>query len=85
MFDNEEMRDVELLCSYEIMKGIVDQFGMDIRVRRAGKGWFRLSVRVCTSATFYAWVFQWAGRVKILGPEEAREEYRQMAQKALEE
>ncbi len=85
MFDNDEIRDVELLCSYEIMKGIVDQFGMDIKVRRAGKGWFRLGVRVCTSVTFYAWVFQWAGRVKILGPEEAREEYRQMAMKALEE
>ncbi|MGX8687136.1 MAG: hypothetical protein ACSW8K_04970, partial [bacterium] len=38
-----------------------------------------------TSATFYAWVFQWAGRIRIAGPEKAREEYRQMALKALEE
>jgi hypothetical protein len=63
----------------------VDQFGMDIKIKRAGTGWFGLKVTVCTSVTFYAWVFQWAGRIRITGPEKAREEYRQMAVKALEE
>ena len=85
MFDNEELQEVDLLCSYEVMKGVVDQFGMDIKIKRAGTGWFGLRVTVCTSATFYAWVFQWAGRIRIAGPEKAREEYRQMALKALEE
>ena len=85
MFDNEELQEVDLLCSYEVMKGVVDQFGMDIKIKRAGTGWFGLRVTVCTSATFYAWVFQWAGRIRIMGPEKAREEYRQMAMKALEE
>ena len=84
MFDNEELQEVDLLCSYEVMKGVVDQFGMDIKIKRAGTGWFGLKVTVCTSVTFYAWVFQWAGRIRIAGPEKAREEYRQMALKALE-
>ena len=85
MFDNEQLQEVDLLCSYEVMKGVVDQFGMDIKIKRAGTGWFGLRVTVCTSATFYAWVFQWAGRIRIMGPEKARQEYRQMALKALEE
>ena len=85
MFDNEQLQEVDLLCSYEVMKGVVDQFGMDIKIKRAGTGWFGLRVTVCTSATFYAWVFQWAGRIRIMGPEKARQEYRQIALKALEE
>ena len=31
---------------------------------------------------FYAWVFQWAGKVRIEGPEEARMEFAEMARKA---
>lgn len=85
MYDNEEVREVELLCSYTVMKHLVDQFGMDIRIRRAGKGWFKLEVNVCTSPTFYGWVFQFGGNIRISGPEDVREEYKKMAMKAFSE
>jgi hypothetical protein len=85
MYDNQEPEDVTLLCANEVMKGVLDQFGMDIRVKKADKDHFRTRVKVCISPTFYSWVFQWGGAVRIEGAEGAAEEYREMARKALEE
>ena len=84
MYDNEEPKEVTLLCCDEVMKGVLDKFGMDIVVKRAKKGHFRTKVQVCTSPTFYSWVFQWDGRIRIEEPEDVVAEYREMAFNALE-
>ena len=84
MYDSEKVQKVELLCSYSVMKYIVDQFGRDIKIKRSGKGWFRLTVSVCASPTFYSWVFQFGGNIKIKGPEEVKVKYREMLLKVLE-
>lgn len=84
MYDNEEPQEVALLCANEVMKGVLDKFGMDITVKKADPKHFRTKVKVCTSPTFYSWVFQWGGKVRIEGPENVMMEYREMAQKALE-
>ena len=84
MYDKEEPEEVTLLCADEVMKGVLDQFGMDITVRRADAKHFRTKVKVCTSPTFYSWVFQWGGKIRIEGPENAVTEYREMARKAME-
>jgi hypothetical protein len=67
MFDNEEPKTVTLLCHNEVMKGVIDIFGMDIRVRKADADHFRTKVTACTSPTFYSWVFQWGGKIRIEG------------------
>ena len=84
MYDNEEPQEVALLCANEVMKGVLDKFGMDITVKKADPKHFRTKVKVCTSPTFYSWVFQWGGKIRIEGPEEAVTEYREMARKALD-
>ena len=84
MYDDDKPEEVTLLCDNEIMKGVLDQFGMDITVKKADKEHFRTKVKVCTSPTFYSWVFQWGGKVRIDGPEEVILEYRELARKALE-
>lgn len=83
MYDNQEPEKVTLFCHNDVMKGVIDKFGTDITVRKAGKTHFRTTVTVCTSPTFYSWVFQWEGRIRIEGPEEAAAEYKEMARKAL--
>lgn len=83
MYDNEEPEEVTLLCRNEVMKGVIDEFGMDVAVKRADRDHFRIKVMVCTSPTFYSWVFQWGGKIRIEGPEDAAAEYREMARKAL--
>ena len=85
MYDNEEPRKVTLLCANEVMKGVLDKFGMEITVKKADAEHFRTKVKVCTSPTFYSWVFQWGGKIRIEEPAEVAAEYREMARKALEE
>ena len=85
MYDNEEPEEVTLLCHNEVMKGVIDKFGMDIMVKKAGPDHFRTKVKVCTSPTFYSWVFQWGGKVRIEEPENVKEEYQEMVRKSMEE
>ena len=84
MYDTEKTRTVTLACDNSIMKGIIDTFGMDVPVKYKNKSQFSVKVDVCTSPTFYSWVFQWEGRVKILAPKSVAAEYREMLQKALD-
>ena len=85
MYDTEDPVPVTLVCENEVMKGVLDAFGMDIKVKRATKGHFQTTVMACTSPTFYGWVFQWGGKVQITAPEEAVAEYKEMARKAFGE
>ena len=84
MYDNQELEKVTLFCHNDVIKGVIDKFGLDITIRKAGKTHFRTTVTVCTSPTFYSWVFQWGSKVRIEGPDAAVEEYKEMARKALE-
>ena len=84
MYDTEEPVPVTLICENEVMKGVLDAFGMDIKVKRAEKGHFQTTVMACISPTFYGWLFQWEGRVRITAPEEAVIEFKNMAKKVLE-
>ena len=58
MYDTEEAIPVTLVCENEVMKGVLDAFGIDIKVKRAEKGHFQTTVMVCISPTFHSWVFQ---------------------------
>ena len=84
MYDNQEPEEVSLLCHNEIMKGVIDKFGADITIKKADKEHFRTKVTVCTSPTFYSWVFQWGGKVMIEGPADAVNKLKEMAQKVLD-
>ncbi len=84
MFENQEPQEVTLVYRGEVVKGIIDQFGMGIEVSKIDEDLYRTKVMVCTSPTFYAWVFQWGGRIRIEGPVEVLQEYRDMVQKAMD-
>ena len=85
MYDNEEPEEVTLLCHNETMKGVIDQFGIEINVKKVDKEHFRTKVKACTSPTFYSWVFQWEGKVQIEEPEKTVDEYKKMLQNALKD
>ena len=82
MYETQELVKVTLVCENDVMKGVIDQFGRDVKVKRLDKGHFKTIVKVCTSPTFYAWVFQWGGKVRIEGPEDVRKEFNRMAKEA---
>ena len=57
------------------MKYIIDKFGMDVETEAKTDRTFIARPVVGLSPTFYAWVFQFTGEIKIVGPEEAIEAY----------
>ncbi|MBR2781273.1 MAG: WYL domain-containing protein, partial [Eubacteriaceae bacterium] len=75
MFATQETTEVRLLCDNSIMKAIIDKFGTGVRTKAIDEDHFRATVKVCTSPTFYRWVFGWDGMLRIEGPEEVVKEY----------
>jgi len=64
----------------ESLIGVVyDKFGEDTPMMSAGKGSFVATVKVQISPTFWGWIFQFVGRMRILSPVELAEQYRQRA------
>lgn len=77
MFGGEETL-VTLECKNELMKYIIDQFGIEVETEAKTDDTFIAKVPVELSPTFYGWIFQFAGQMKILEPAEAVDEYRRM-------
>ena len=81
MYDGE-MTTVELLCDNDLMNYVIDRFGDEVRTEVVDYKHFRAEAEVSISRTFFAWVFQFSGGVRILGPEKVRKEYRAMLKRA---
>ena len=84
MYDTDKPMEVSLLCNKSVMKTLIDNFGIDIDTIQIDEEHFQTKVSVCTSPTFYRWVFGFNGRIKILAPDAVVSAYHAMAQKALE-
>lgn len=84
MFASEETVTVHLACENIVMKAIIDYFGKGAKTSVIDKEHFRAEVSVCVSLTFFRWVFGWNGKIRIIGPESVKEQYRAMLQKATE-
>ena len=81
MYDGETS-DVSLLCRNELMNYVIDRFGDDVLTEIADNEHFTAVVKVSVSQTFFAWVFQFAGGIRITGPAAVKEQYRQMLETA---
>ena len=82
MFTGEK-QEVVLECHNDLMKSVIDQFGEDVVTWKVTADAFRAKAYVCTSQTFYSWVFQFAGKMKLVSPGPVVEEYKKMLEKAL--
>ena len=67
-----------------ISKCVIDRFGEDVDTEQTETGHFTARVRVPASPTFFAWVFSFGGRMRIIKPEEVARDYKDMARKAAE-
>lgn len=75
---------VTLRCNLEILDQVIDRFGDGIEIK-PGKKHFTVTVPVSLSTTFYAWVFQYVGKMSILAPEHVREAYAGYLEEALDD
>lgn len=83
MFDGEE-ETVTLECENTLMKVIIDRFGEEVDTERISLDKFLANVSVSTSKTFYGWIFQFGGQIKIVAPEKVKREYIDMARAVIE-
>ena len=74
---------VELRCDNSLMKTMIDRFGEDVKTLAYDMTSFKLIVEVSASPTFFGWIFGFEGKVQILGPENIKEQYKQMIIKAI--
>ena len=81
MFSGDQV-EVDLRCDNTLMKTMIDRFGEDVTTLAYDMESFRVKATVSASSTFYGWVFGFAGKVQILGPENVKEEYRKLIMEA---
>lgn len=74
MYDGDEVI-VELECQNELMKYIIDRYGTEVETEVSTEDTFIARVPATLSPTFFGWVFQFAGKIKIRGPKAATKAY----------
>ena len=83
LFDGERVT-VELLCHEDAMNSVLDHFGDRAKTWTTDDTHFLLSVEVSLSPAFFAWIFQFGGKMKLRGPEQAIAAYQALLQAGLE-
>lgn len=78
MYSGETVK-VKLECKDYIMKYVIDRFGEDVETTKKSDEYFTVIVEVDLSPTFYSWVFQFGGDMRILTPKKAVNDIMNMA------
>lgn len=79
MFDgNTEECNVRLLADNRFMINIIDRFGEKFGTDIIDDEHFAATVTVKPSATFFAWIVQFGGGIKIVSPVRVKNEYEKM-------
>lgn len=82
MFGGEE-EEVELQFANRLIGVVIDRFGKDIGIHKAGESHFAIKVRATISPTFWAWLFTFGEEVKILSPQSAVKAYKRSLRRAM--
>ena len=75
MFGGEETK-VKLEFKDEMVGVLIDRFGTDISIRPVREGWSVTTVDVAVSEQFFGWVFGLGAKVKIVGPEDVVDRFK---------
>ena len=78
----DETTDVTLSCTYDVMEKVIDRFGEDITIQPGeDEEHFHITEPVTACSTFYSWVFNYGGKIKIVAPETVKQEFVHLIQK----
>ena len=79
MYDGDvKEQKVTLQAENKYLLNVIDRFGEDIETKQIDDNHFSAEITVRPSSTFYAWVFQFCGKVKIVSPKNVIEGYNKM-------
>ncbi len=79
-----DLADVVLEFNENLIGVVHDKFGEDTKMIRTAQGKCVASVQVQISPTFWGWLFQFVGEMRIISPDDLMEEYKKRAKDALE-
>ncbi len=82
MFSGTAKR-IKLLCDNELAGVIIDRFGKDISLHKAGEMKFEVNVDVAASPQFYGWLAGLGRRARIVAPASEVQNYQQYLQEIL--
>lgn len=74
---------VTLLCENSAMNTVIDQFGTKVKTEQVDEDHFRFEAEVSLSPVFFAWVFEFGGMIKIIGPQEVKDAYKERINRQL--
>lgn len=77
-----EITTIELACDNELMKTMIDRFGSDVETAVLDDAHFKVTADVALSPTFYGWLFEFGGKIRLLSPPNACNEYKAMIEEA---
>ena len=80
MYD-DEIVSVTLRCKNELMKSVIDRFGLDVKTEPCSKSSFNAIVDVAARQTFFGWVFQFGGDIRIVKPAKVKRAFLEMGKK----
>ena len=83
MFSGSE-QSVKLRFDNSLINTVIDRFGKNIMTIPDGKDSFIIRVNVKTQRPFFAWLFQFGAKAKILEPESVRKKYADMLSEAID-
>ncbi len=82
MYGGETVK-VTLVFDARMIDYIYEKFGMDTKIRPCEDDSFTANVEVQLSPTFWGWLFQFTGQMRITAPEWVCDEYMGMLKKAI--
>ena len=74
MYGGEEA-DVTIECENHLLGKFIDRFGTDFECVPVTDHSFQATVRTCVGNTFFGWLFQYVGEMKLIGPEDVISQY----------
>ena len=85
MYDGDlEEQEVILLSENKHMISLIDRFGEEISTHVVDDQHFQTIVKVIPSYTFFSWVFQFCGEIRIIGPGDVKKDYEEMLRRVME-
>jgi len=81
---NGETCMVQIECDNSLINAVIDRFGESVHLRKEDENTFVISVNVNISPTFFAWVFTFGDKMKIISPQSVTKQFTGIVQGVLE-
>lgn len=79
-----ETQMVQIECDNRLINAVIDKFGEDVSIRKATEDTFVVTTKINISPTFFAWVFTFVGKMKIISPEAVVDEFKNCLNNVME-